>query len=263
MKALNILGLLPLLSAGSLFAQTALDNAGNYTTWTNGSNQGTGFADWSFNDNSGGTIFAGHFLGDSTEGAGNINTGGQSFGMFANPGGAFATAVRSFAVPLSVNDQFSFQMGVNFDNGSKGFNLRTAGDSIFNFNLGGGASVSSSSATLVADTAVAYDYGGNDAVLDILLVVKSASEIDYQISRASSQGIQGTLFTGSVTGIAASIDNFEFYISDTDAGGSPQNNLYFNNLEVSVVPEPNSYALLAGCAAILCLSTRRRRKHGM
>jgi hypothetical protein len=258
MKAIVSLLSIGALGVSSLVGQTASDNAGNYTTWTDGSNQGFGYLDWSFNENSSGTLFAGHFLGDSTAGAGDINTGGQSFGMFANPSGAFSTAIRSFASPLSVNDQFGFQMGVNFDNGNKGFNLRTAGDSIFNFNLGGGASVSSASATLVPDTSVAYNYGGNDAVLDILLVVKSASEIDYQISRASEQGVQGTLFSGSVTGIAASIDNFEFYISDTDAGGSPQNNLYFNNLEVSVVPEPSAFALLLGSAALLCVTRRRR-----
>lgn len=260
MKTITYLLSISAISVSSVVAQTALDDAGNYTTWTDGSNRGFGYLDWSFNENSSETLFAGHFLGDSTAGAGDINTGGQSFAMFANPSGAFSTAIRSFEAPLSVNDQFNFQMGVNFDNGNKGFNLRTAGDSIFNFNLGGGASVNSDAATLVPDTSVVYDYGGNNAVLDILIVVKSASEIDYQISRASEQGIQGTLFSGSVTGIAAStsIDNFEFYISDTDAGGSPENNLYFNNLEVSVIPEPSAFALLLGSAALLCVARRRR-----
>ncbi|NBB80141.1 MAG: PEP-CTERM sorting domain-containing protein [Verrucomicrobia bacterium] len=259
MKTKNSLFFIPLLATGSLFAQTALDNAGNYTSWTDGSNQGTGFQNWSFNQNSdGSTLFAGHFLGDSTDGAGDINTGSQSFGMFANPSGAFSTAIRSFASPLSINDQFTFQMGVNFDNGNKGFNLRTGGDSIFNFNVGGGgASVSSANATLVPETSVAYDYGGNDAVIDVVMVVKSASEIDYQISRASAQGVQGTLFSGSVTGITASIDNFEFYISDTDAGGAPANNLYFNNLAVSTVPEPSGFALFLGSSAMFWIARRR------
>lgn len=251
---------LSLLVVGGLTAQTASDNASNYTSWTDGSNQGTGFAGWSLNsNNNGSTLFAGHFLGDSASGAGDINTGGQSFGMYANPSGAFSTAIRSFSSALTLNDQFTFQMAVNFDNGNKGFNLRTAGDSIFNFNVGGGGSVSSPNATLAAGPGAGYDYGGNDAVIDVTLQMLSASSLSYDISRTSSQGFQGTLFSGNVTGISGSVDNFEFYVSDTDAGGAPQNNLYFNDLEVSVVPEPSSYALLAGLLGLMGVMVRRRR----
>lgn len=249
-----------LLSASGALAQTASDSAANYagSGWTDASNQGTGFADWSLNNNGdGSTLFGGNFLGDSTSGAGNINTGGNAFGMFANPNGAFSTAVRSFGSALGVNDQFSFQMAVNFDNGNKGFHLRTSGDSIFNFNVGSGGSVSSPNATLNAGPGAGYNYGGNDAVIDVLLLVTSASSLDYQISRTSSQGFQNTLFSGEVTNVTGTIDNFEFYISDTD-DGSAQNNLYFNNLDVSVVPEPGAYALLAGCAAMLWIAMRRR-----
>ena len=257
----------PLFCTGSLFAQTPSDDASNYTSWTDGSNEGTGFAAWSLNENSDDTVtpelFAGHFLGDSTAGAGDLNTGGaggQSFGMFANPGGAFSTATRSFSSPLAVNDQFSFQMGVNFDNGNKGFNLRTAGDSIFNFNVGGGGSVSSpkTGTTLNPGMGAGYNFGGK-ALIDVVLQVISSGSITYKISRSSEQGFQGNLFTGTVTGITlASIDNFEFYISDTDAGGDPANNLYFNNLSVSAVPEPGTYALLFGCTAFLWVALRRR-----
>ncbi len=248
-----------LLSASGAFALTASDNAANYagSGWTDGSNQGTGFADWSLNNNGdGSTLFGGNFLGDSTSGAGNINTGGNAFGMFANPNAAFSTAVRSFGSALGVNDQFSFQMAVNFDNGNKGFNLRTAGDSIFNFNIGNGGAVSSANATLNPGAGAGYNYGGNDAVINVLLLVTSPNALSYQINRTSSQGFQGTLFSGEVTGIAASIDNFEFYVSDTDAGD--QNNLYFNNLDVSVVPEPGTYALILGWAAMLWIAVRRR-----
>ena len=58
-------------------------------------------------------------------------------------------AIRSFSTALSVGDQFSFDLGVNYNDGNKGFNLRTAGDSIFNFNVGSGASVSSDNATII------------------------------------------------------------------------------------------------------------------
>lgn len=258
MKIKTSLFALPLLTAGSLFAQSALDNASNYATWADGSNEGTGFAPWSLTDNNDSTTaFAGHFLGDSTAGAGNINTGGQSFGVYANPGGAFATATRSFSSALTVNDQFSFQIGVNFDNGNKGFNLRTAGDEIFNFNVGSGGSVNSANATLNPGAGAGYDYGGNDAVIDVLLLVTSVNSLNYEISRVSSQGFQGVLFSGSVSGITGAMDNFQFYNSGTD-DGSAQNNLYFNNLEVSQVPEPGTYALLFGCFAMTWIALRRR-----
>jgi hypothetical protein len=256
MKSKHALFFIPLLAAGSLFAQSALDNASNYASWSDGSNGGSGFLPWSLDQNNDGTtVFAGHFLGDSTAGAGNINTGGQSFGMYANPGGSFATALRSFSSELSVNDQFSFQMGVNFDNGNKGFNLRMAGDSIFNFNVGSGGSVGSANATLNPGAGAGYDYSGNNAVIDVLLLVTSASSLEYEISRTSELGFQGVLFSGSVTGITAAMDNFEFYINNTD-NGDAQNNLYFNNL--TVVPEPGSFALLFGCFAMCWIGFRRR-----
>jgi hypothetical protein len=258
MNKKNLLVFIPLLAAGNLIAQTALDNASNYTAWTDGSNEGSGFLQWSLNNNNdSSTVFAGHFLGDSTAGAGNINTGGQAFGMYANPASAFATAIRSFASSLSVNDQFSFKMGANFDNGNKGFNLRTAGDSIFNFNIGSGASVSSPNATLTAGAGAGYNYGGGDAMIDVVFQVITANEINYEISRSSSEGFQGVLFSGSVSGISGAIDNFEFYVSGTD-GGDAANNLYFNSLQVGAVPEPSAFGFAFGCLALLWVTTRRR-----
>ena len=107
-------------------------------------------------------------------------------------------------------------------------------------------------------------------MLDSTLVVKSGSVLDYQISRVSEDGIQGTLFSGSVAGIVGSIDNFEFYIHDTDANSGPNNNLYFNRLEVVSIPEfadsekvsipePGRFGLLLGFGAVIVLGTRRRR----
>lgn len=257
MKNIPLLALLLTASAHSSFALTASDNATNYGGgWTDGSNSGTGFAAWSLTNNDNSTTqFAGNFIGDSTSGAGNINTSGQSFGLYANPAGAaFSTAIRSFSSSLSTNDQFSFDFAVNFDNGNKGFNLRTAGDSIFNFNLGSGATVVSANATINPNVST-YDYGGGDAMLQAVFTVISPSSLTYEISRASSQGAQGVLFNGTVTGITGSIDNFEFYISSTESGDA--NNFYFNNLSVSEVPEPSAYTLLFGAIAMFWVVRRR------
>lgn len=247
------------LCAANLFALTASDDASNYGIWTDTQNQGTGFLDWSLSSSGGTSGFAGHLIGDSTSGAGDINTGSnQSFSMFADSdSGAFSTAIRSFGTALSVNDVFSFKMGINFDNGNKGFNIRTAGDSIFNFNIGGGGSVSSANATLNAGAGAGYDYGGSDAMLDAVIRVIGADTIEYEISRVSSSGFQGVLFSGSVSNILNPIDNFEFYVSGTD-DGQDANNFYFNSLSVSEVPEPSASAFLVG-VLVLAFAARRRR----
>lgn len=254
MKTSSLLLLLAFGLTNLSRASIASDNASNYTFWTDSSNQGSGFAAWSLNNNdNGGTApFAGSFLGDSTDGAGDINTGGQSFGLYANPSGAFSTAIRSFS--MSVGETFTAQMAVNFDNGNKGFNFRIGGDSIFNFNVGGGGNVSSPNATLNAGSGAGYDYGGN-AVIDLSLTLDTATQLSYNLSRTSSQGFQGTLFSGTVTGLSTAPDNFEFYISDTDNGGN-QNNLYFNNL--NVIPEPGAALLfLTGLGFVYFLRKRR------
>jgi hypothetical protein len=237
----------------------ASDVASNYGgSWTNNSTGGTGFTTWSLSNNDGGLTpnFAGSFIGDSTTGAGNINTGGVSFGLYANPSSAFVDASRAFALALTTGDVFTFQLAPNFDNGNKGFNL-FAGlqGEVFNFNIGTGGSVSSSAATLNPGSGLGYNYGGNDAVLNVTVSVTSSTQFSYDISRTSSLGNQGTLFSGTVSGLTNALTGFKLYVSGTD-NGSAQNNLYFNNLVV--VPEPSVAALVfAGLGALGFL---RRKK---
>ena len=57
----------------------ASDNAGNYTSWGSGNNQGTGFGPWIFESNDNGTdTFAGVFLADQT------NLGNRNSGIFSH-----------------------------------------------------------------------------------------------------------------------------------------------------------------------------------
>ncbi|MGA1124797.1 MAG: PEP-CTERM sorting domain-containing protein [Chthoniobacterales bacterium] len=242
------------------FALIASDNASNYGgSWANGNNFGTGFGPWSIANNDGGGNFAGTFIGDSTPAAGDINTSGVSFGLYANPGTAFVDADRNFSSALSIGDVFSFKFGVNFDNGNKGFNLYTGGagaTQILNFNIGSGAQVNAGAGlTLNAGAGAGYDYGGA-SVLNLAFTYTDASTISYSISRSSPQGNQGVLFSGTVTGTFNAPDGFRFYNSGTD-NGSAENNLYANSL--SVVPEPSTYALLALSAVGLAGYAARRR----
>lgn len=254
---LTTLSLIPSMG----FALTASDSASDIAYnggWTDGTNGGTGFGVWDLTDNNNNppTAEAGYFTGDSTAGAGDINTSGISFGVYANPAGAFATARRSFSSPLVLGDQFTFQIALNFDNGNKGFTLRTAADQqIFNFNVGTGAQINTAftnNATLAQ-----YDYGGNDAVIEVSLFY-FVGGLQYTVSRTSESGFQGALFTGTITGGFDAPSQFTFYNSGTD-NSDAQNNLYFNTLGVSNVPEPSAYALLLG-AGVLTLSWLRKRR---
>ena len=260
-KLLLISGLALGLSAASASAATVADNASNYGGgWTDGTNGGTGFLSWTLsNNNNGVSLFAASFLGDSTAGAGNINTGGVSFGLYANPAFAYVNADRAFALALTTGDVFTFQLALNYDNGNKGFNLFAgAQGQVFNFNVDLGASVSApSGATLNPGPGAGYNYGGNDAVLNVTVGVTSSTQFSYNISRTSSAGFQGTLFSGNVTGLTDALSGFGFYVSGTDAGGAAQNNLYVNSL--SVVPEPGTLGMVGLGALAVGFAARRRR----
>jgi hypothetical protein len=253
------------LAVGAHAATVASDVASNpaYSGgWGNGTNGGSGFSVWTITNNDGDGNFAGSFIGDSTVGAGNINTGGSSFGLYANPGGApYVNANRLLSTSLTSLDTFTFQLALNYNNGQKGFNLWANSTEVFYFTVSNATTVGSS-ATLVAGPGAGYNYGGNDAVLNVTIGMTSATSFSYAINRTSSQGFQGDLFTGNVSGLTGGIDAFNFYVNGTD-DGIPQNNLYINNLQVNSIPEPSALALLGlGTLALAARSIKNRRKIG-
>ena len=254
---LSLLAATPIIASGQIIA---FDSAANYasTAWTDGSNGGTGFLPWAISSNNDNiTSFAGGFRGDSTDGAGDINSDGFSFALYANPGTAFINADRGFSSNLQTGQTFSASIALNFNNGNKGFVLFGGSQGeVFNFNVGFESGVASSSATLTPGAGVGYDYGGNDAVIDLSITMTSATTFDYSIERASEQGPQGVLFSGTVSDLTDAITGFRFYNSGTDSG-IDQNNLYFNNL--TVVPEPGTYAALLGLVGLAIVFLRRRR----
>ena len=54
--------------------------------------------------------------------------------------------------------------------------------------------------------------------------------------------------------LSGPIDNFKFYVSETD-NAIPENNLYFNNLEV--IPEFSSFGMILGALALATVARRR------
>jgi len=79
--------LIVFMGLGQAFGQTiiAADSAGNYSSWSNGDDQGYGFTSWTLETITNGGS-AGHFIGSSSaQGFGDINTSSKAFGMYGNP----------------------------------------------------------------------------------------------------------------------------------------------------------------------------------
>jgi hypothetical protein len=239
------------LSLATSNAQIASDNGGNYGSgWTNGANGGSGFLGWNISATPG-TGFAGSFIGDPTF-AGVTGMSTNSFGLFANPGGSGATVTvsRGLASSLNVGDTFSFQWGINWDSdvGNKGFNLFSGG-------VGGTELLNVNQAGFPGDitlggTNTGIAYGDGPMTWSFTLTTPS----NLLVTSSARNGTTTPVFTTNIA-VAAAPNAFSFYATAMGAGDQRQS--YFNNL--SVVPEPSTYALLALSAAGLAGYAARRR----
>lgn len=236
--------------ATTCLAFNASDNALNYGGgWTDLSNNGTGFNPWGFlvpdaDDNVNTAEIA-----DSTVGAGDINTGVNSF-RIASDTGSGLDVIRSFGggASLGAGDVFSFDLSVNYRNGDKGFDLRNAGTGLFNFNVGsdnyffGDFDLDLEGWQYVSDGVYSLEFG-----------FVSETIMNAKITRTSGSDITRSFEISNVA-LSAPIDNFKFYVSGTD-NDSANNSLYFNNLVV--IPEPSAYGLILGALALATLALRR------
>ncbi|MDG5766319.1 T9SS type A sorting domain-containing protein [Balneolales bacterium ANBcel1] len=226
----------------------AEDEAANYSGWTNGSNEGFGFGEWSITSGDG-TGSAGAFTGDPGD-ADISGLGDPSFALFANPdgSGAFVNADRSLQQPLSVGQTLQFDWGVNWDSdgsGNKGFNLYvggTGGDQVINVNMGG-------SATITINGDPMFENYGTQAMT---IHIERTSETELRIHATGRDGSESYDQTFTLT--SSAVDAFRFYASDLASGDNRQP--YFNNFlvtasEVSVALDgAEGYRLLSAPAEV-------------
>lgn len=204
----------------------AADDASNYATWIDGSNEGYGFGPWALSSGTDGG-FAGFFLGNPAD-AGITGMANPSFALFANPAGSnFANADRQFISPLGIGSTLSLNWGVNWDSdgaGNKGLNFYvggTTGTEIININMGGNSSI-----TINGDP-MFNNYGTQVMTLNFEYVSEGQLRV-YGTGRDGSETYDQTL------SVAGSPDAVRFYASGLAPGDQRQP--YFNNLLITTDP---------------------------
>jgi hypothetical protein len=234
------------LSSGALAANEASDNAStaNYPggTWTTGSNGGTGFGSWTLTSTPSGG-FAGSYIGGTA-------IGNPSFGLFSGGNNAATmTALRPFTGGgLTAGQSFGVTIGntVTINNpGEIGLSLMSGSAARWTLKfVGGGAN------WLINDGGSDFSSGQAYAAntpLSLTFTYNGGSSYSYTFGTGS-----GNNFTASAN--ISNLDGVQFFSVNQGA----DQNMGINNL--SVVPEPSTYALLALSAAGLGAHLVRRRR---
>jgi glycosidase len=197
---------------------TATDSASNYTTWANGSNQGTGFGPWSIV--SSGNV-SGVFTGNPSA-AGISGMDAKSFGLYAKGGsGSSVQAFRTLTTPLAVGDSLAFQWAMNWESGAggeKGFNIRAGSTFLLNVKNQNDARI------LVADVDSGMAYGSQAMNWSI---TRSANNV-LSVRATTRDG--KSVFSRDVTVSAAAPSQIEFYAQNL--AGDDQRQPYFNDLRI-------------------------------
>ena len=204
---------------------TGSDSASNYTTWANGSNQGSGFDAWALSN--GGSV-SGQFTGDPAA-AGIQGMSSKSFGLYAKGGAtSSATAIRSFPA-LNVGDSIAFQWGINWDagaaGGNKGFNLWAGTTHLLNVENAG----NNNPGINVAGVSSGMGYGTQ--AMNWTITRTAANTLEVRATRRD-----GGVFTRTVTVSSSAPTRLEFYAANLDGSGAAADNdkrqPYFNELRI-------------------------------
>lgn len=156
----------------------------------------------------------------------------------------------------------------NYDNGQTNrtiqyYNIELTDDMI------SAGTITASVDYLVAD-AFSADQAGSGAFLKVLDVDNGWSEIAFDgiafdgASTSAWSTVEGSISIGSIGAVAGDLLQFGFYAESKDISGDgsdvyASNGVWADNISVSAVPEPSTYALLAGFAAFLFVAIRRRK----
>ncbi len=266
-----VVGCLALISAivVSAGAQTATDNAGNYTGWGNNgtqttfapsNNQGTGFGAWT--TAAVGSGFAGEFLGNSTaNGAGghlgiNSSANSDAWGEFANTANT-ASTVRPFDIPLTLPTQYvtiDMENGYVQTGGTVGLGLQDSeGDNLMElFFVGGnGAYTLYNGSTTNGNTGISF----TDTGLAVTFTLEAGNKLNVSVT-----GMNGNSASYTTNGIGMETQTdmtiSQIRLFNFNAGSGSSYNAFFNNL--TVVPEPSSIMLvIVGLLGAVGLIRRR------
>lgn len=203
--------------------------------FNNGGNGGSGFQPWVISGNDGPgngfTNFVGAFIGDSSANSGDVNDStGEAFALYANGDGTgtnapLAEATRAFTA-LGIGESISFDMGVNFRNGSKGVMFQSGGTWLFEvavFNDDYWYNVRDAGDNPIS---LGWDYA-SDSAISVVLSRTGANSYNVSLSRVGSS--PEDLLVQGVT-LSQPPDRVRFYVYDTDSGDA--NNLYVNDLAI-------------------------------
>ncbi len=222
--------------------------------WAVGDNGGTGLGQW--------TSLTDTFLGASDANGSGTNAGatdidspvsGQSWGLLGD-GGTAAEAFRSLTFVVGETFSLGFDGGFTNNGQAAGFGLRSGTTNILEFFQFGGQNYYSFNAP--GGSGIQTTNGLHAFTDDGMVVTFTLTS--------------NTTWTGSVTFLDdASTDNFGGTMADISANpidtlrlfnfsssGNPAGNAYYNNL--TVVPEPTTFAMLFGGVGMLTLFGRRR-----
>lgn len=269
--ALTILALVTSFSAGA--AILAIDNAANYSSWSQSSlapsdNGGTGFGPWVIRSTTtSDDAFNGAFLGSS----GSIDTGGNALGLYANTSNRIV-GYRGFAFNnfLPVQSVFRFSMdngGVDESGASVGLSLRDNNFNLFPTDVfanerfrfsfqQGDANYTITDSTGDVDTGIGFTSNG----LNLEFALTTLNTYSLTVIDANTLGTLGT-FTGTLGGTTdATINSLAVFNNFAGSGGS--RNVFFNNFSVDglIVPEPTTFGLLAISSILLRFRRRIMRR---